>query len=56
MARKIWFGTALVLGAVTGVSCEYRTSDGRVFECNGTDCASGNPSAAEALAEWCVAR
>ncbi len=38
----------------TSTSCEYKTSDGTVFQCAGTDCASGNPSAAQQVANWCL--
>lgn len=38
----------------TPFQCKYTLSDGSEIECNGTDCSTGVPSAAEEVADWCV--
>ncbi len=38
----------------TSTQCRYVLSDGTSIACNGTDCASGNPSAAKRTADWCA--
>lgn len=37
------------------VECWYALSNGDDIECNGTDCSSGSPSAAEKVVAWCTA-
>lgn len=54
-------GTACAKGTVeaccTATQCRYKTSDGKSFSCEATDCSkagTGNKSAAVAAAEWCA--
>lgn len=37
----------------TASSCLYKMSDGTVYNCSGTDCSSGNSSAASQTVTWC---
>jgi hypothetical protein len=43
----------LVQTCCTSTNCKYKASDGTVFDCGGTNCSVGNPSAAELAAKWC---
>lgn len=36
------------------VDCWYKLSNGTNIECNGVDCSSGSPSAAEQVVDWCM--
>ena len=39
----------------TSTDCRYKMSDGTVYNCAGTNCGSGNPSAAAQAVAWCQA-